>query len=135
MYSMSGCHFTMITPVVKDISSTDWDGRNFAASLAECVWFHIEIGEREKQGADLFQVGVCNLNWARTRHPEQEYILNDQSVIFAEKHVLILNELIAENLVQAIGRLIEINGPYSSWQEFGNAMRNFMIWEFEVTEQ
>ncbi|CAM3344463.1 Imm8 family immunity protein [Asticcacaulis taihuensis] len=125
----------MINPVIKDISSTDWNGRNFSRSLPECIWFHVEIGEQGKDGADLFQIGVCNLPWAQSKYPNRDYVLTDQSIVFAEKYVLVLDQLNAENLTNTLARLIGMSGPYSTWQNFGKAMSDYMMWEYEETGQ
>lgn len=51
-----------MTPELKDISSVDWDD-NTVLPAGSCVWFHLEIGEVGRSGADLFQMGVCDQTW------------------------------------------------------------------------
>jgi hypothetical protein len=120
----------MIRPVIKNVSSVDWTGEPFPPSQAACVWFHLEIGEHDRAAADLFQIGVCNRQWALENALLVPDILKEGAPYFVDKHILLNESPSLGTLKEIIDLVIISNGPYKDWREFGNKMEPYLLWEF-----
>lgn len=119
-----------MTPKLKDISSVDWDG-DTELPAGSCVWFHLEIGETGRPGADLFQIGVCDPAWRdlNVRDKSQGFSLGD--VHFAGEAILLLETIDMFRITQAVNSILSHLGPFDDWLEFGHAMKRFAAWEFD----
>lgn len=117
-------------PELKDISSVDWDG-DAKLPVGSCVWLHLEIGEAGNPGADLFQIGVCDLAWRdlNARDKSQEFSFGD--VYFAGEAILLLETIDMVRIKQAVNSILGRLGPFANWLEFGHAMKKFAAWEFD----
>ena len=119
-----------MTPELKDISSVDWDG-DTELPVGSCVWFHLEIGEAGRPGADLFQIGVCDRAWRdlNVRDKSQEFSVGD--VHFAGETILLLDAIEMVRVKQAVNSVISRLGVFDDWRDFGHAMKRFAVWEFD----
>lgn len=124
----------MILPVIKDISSTDWDGVSEVSDEKFCLWFHVEIGQSGTSAADLFQIGACNSAWAESNVSGEHFKVFSENVHFVLKHIILVERLDVQIIVDKIGILIEMKGPYGSWRDFAERMSDYLIWEYEGME-
>lgn len=120
----------VVTPELKCISSVDWDGST-EVPIGSCIWFHLEIGEAERPGADLFQIGVCDRAWrdANIKDKSKEFFVGD--VHFASEAILLLETIDMNRIKHAVASVLSSLGPFDDWREFGQAMKGIAIWEFE----
>ncbi len=112
-----------VRPVVRDVSSTDWDGEAVRTETPVSFGVHVEIGNDGEVGVDLFQLSVCNPAYLSKDADEAMWDWRDQ--------MLVLATLSFDNVRLAVENQIRSHGPYNSWIEFAKKMAPYLQWEFE----
>lgn len=113
----------MIRPVLKNVIGNGFDLSQYNPKEDESfgIWVEMEIGRSNSEGADLFQLFVCNLDWLKENFSGGAIWLH--ACFIVEK----FNFAEITKLIEA--RLSTINAQ--TWQDVTNQLRLIMLWEFE----
>ncbi len=109
-----------LLPMVRDISSTNWDGAAVRTDQPLSFALAVEIGDAAARGADLFYVSICNTAFLSDAALEGNWIWRDC--------MLVLATLSFENVRLAVEHTIRDLGPFATWPEFAAKMAPFMRW-------
>ena len=109
-------------PTIRDISSIAWDGHPVRTAKPMSFPITVEIGDRDKLGADLFYLSICNPAFLGEAAERSEWDWREQ--------MLVLATLSLEGARFAIERKIQDSVPFASWPEFARKMAPYMTWEF-----
>ena len=110
-----------IRPVLRDITSSDWEGEPIRATEPLAFGVTLEIGDGDREGCDLFYMSICNPAFLSAKNAF-EWEWQDQ--------MLVLATLSLANVKTAVEEKIKNEGPFASWPEFAMQMAPYMKWEF-----
>jgi len=111
-----------VKPILKRIdTNTEISFESFAPQDSDCfgVWLNASIGSDEGDGADDFQVFVCNRAW-----------LVRQRAACEERYILLDRPYQPDAVVKALeAYLAECSGD--NWSDVVAQVSNIGVWEFE----
>ena len=97
------------------------DGSPAMASIS------VGIGEKNKDGADLLQLTVCDPDWIELQLSQQTE--------FWPRGTLVVQSLDINLVRHAIAELIKRHQSANTWDEFAERLNRYLLWEFEDYRQ
>ncbi len=107
-----------------EVKWIDWYDE-FAGSVDEPDMLSITagVGERGSEGADNFQVEVCNLAWLAGRL--------DEKPGFWPRGMLIVRKINTKHVENALQKLVQQFNGSQTWPIFTERLNRYLHWEYE----
>ncbi|OWJ68256.1 Imm8 family immunity protein [Inquilinus limosus] len=107
-----------------EIKGVHWDPDPPAATESSVrATVTVEVGLRDKDGADIFHTYVCTPAWIQER-------VNAETVFWPRGH-LIVQRLDLEHVTAVLQALAEQFAGSRDWDQFGERLNRYLCWEFK----
>jgi hypothetical protein len=112
----------VITPVIKDIQSPDWNGEpDTAAEAGGRLGVELEIGKHDRPSADLFQLEIV----------PRPIATNQDSAFEWQGRTITMAHPSFQRVVDIVQAKIDALGPFEVWLAFAAPLAPFLYWEFK----
>lgn len=108
-----------------DANTTDFESFRPEDPERFGFWMNASIGSDESEGADDFQVFVCNQAWLDGRHARSLSASDRHLLVGAPYDALAIRTALEERVGQCSG---------GTWPDVVAQVSNFAVWEFENYE-